>query len=201
MCFAAGDLFVDACEEDFLQGFLKNKDRKLAHTFNSSFRYIDDGLSVNNSPFGDYLHRFHPNIKDTTDTQKSASYLDIHHEFDNRGRLKTKLYDKRDDFTFPIVNFPVISSNIAASQVCGVYISQLIHYSRACVQFSNFLERAPQKLLKQGYVAPRLKSGWSLRNIHISNDNGSFTFYVDVVFPLSVTIIAKTFTGLDCIYV
>jgi hypothetical protein len=56
LCFVAGDLFVDAYEEDFLQGLLKNKDRKLAHTFNSSFRYIDDGLSVNNSPFGDYLH-------------------------------------------------------------------------------------------------------------------------------------------------
>jgi hypothetical protein len=25
---------------------------------------------------------------------------------DKGGRLKTKLYDKRDDLTFPIVNFP-----------------------------------------------------------------------------------------------
>ena len=31
------------------------------------------------------------------------------------------------------------------------------------------------------------QSGWPLRNIHISNDNGSFTFYVDVVFPLSLS--------------
>ena len=69
-------------------------------------------LSVNNSRFGDYLHRTHLNeldAKDTTDTQKSASYLDLHLEIDNGGRLKTKLYDKRDDFTFPIVIFPFIS--------------------------------------------------------------------------------------------
>ena len=54
-----------------------------------------------------------------------------------------------------------------------------------------------KKLLKQGYVAPRLKSSLQkfygrlhnlvdLRNIHISNDNGSFTFYVDVFFLLSL---------------
>jgi hypothetical protein len=43
----------------------------------------------------------------------------------------------------------------------GVYISQLLHYSRAGVQYSDFLDRTQtlaQKLIKQGYVAPRLKS-------------------------------------------
>jgi hypothetical protein len=30
------------------------------------------------------------------------------------------------------------------------------------------------------------RSGWPLRNIHISNDNVSFTFYVDIFFPLSL---------------
>jgi hypothetical protein len=44
-------------------------------------------------------------IKNTTDTVRSASYLDIHLEIDNGELLKTKLYDKRDDFNFPIVNF------------------------------------------------------------------------------------------------
>jgi hypothetical protein len=62
--------------------------------------------------------------------------------------------------TFPIINFPFISSNIPASPAYGVYISQMKRYSRACDQYSDFLERAQlltQKLLKQGYVAPRLK--------------------------------------------
>ena len=35
-------------------------------------------------------------------------------------------YAKRDDFNFPIVNFPFICSNIPAGHVYGVYISQLI---------------------------------------------------------------------------
>jgi hypothetical protein len=42
------DLFLYAYEADFLQELLKNKDRKLAQTFNSSFRYIDDVSSLNN---------------------------------------------------------------------------------------------------------------------------------------------------------
>jgi hypothetical protein len=120
------DLILCAYEVNFLQGLLKNKDRKLAQTFNSRFLYIDAILSLNNSRFGDYLHRIYPNeleVKDTTDTQKSASYLDPHLEIDNGGSLKTNLYDKRDDFTFPIVNFSFINTNIPASPANGVYIS------------------------------------------------------------------------------
>jgi hypothetical protein len=70
-------------------------------------------------------------VKDTTDTQKYASYLDRHLEIDNGGRLKTKLYGKRDDFTVPIINFPFISSNIPASSAYVVYIQLLIRYSTA----------------------------------------------------------------------
>ena len=74
------------------------------------FRYIDDVLSLNNSRFGDFDDRIYPielEIKDTThtDTRTSASYLDLHLEIVSEERLRTKLYDKRDDFNFPIVNF------------------------------------------------------------------------------------------------
>ena len=65
------DSFLHAYGAESLQGFLKNKDRKLAQTFNSSFFYIDDVQSLNNSRFGDYLHFVYPNeleVKDTTDT-------------------------------------------------------------------------------------------------------------------------------------
>jgi hypothetical protein len=41
------------------------------------------------------------------------------------GYIRTKLYDKRDDFNFPIVNFPFICSNIPAAPAYGVYISHL----------------------------------------------------------------------------
>jgi len=41
-------------------------------------------------------------VQDTTDTYRSASYVDIHTEIDNGERLKTKLYDKRGDFASSI---------------------------------------------------------------------------------------------------
>jgi hypothetical protein len=70
-----------------------------------TFRYIDDVLSLNNSRIGDFVDRIYPielEIKDTTDTDRSASYLGIRLENDSEGRLRTKLYDKRDDFNFPL---------------------------------------------------------------------------------------------------
>jgi magnesium-transporting ATPase (P-type) len=42
-------------------------------------------------------------------TARSASFFDLHLEIDSERQLRTKLYDKRDDFNFPIVNFPFIS--------------------------------------------------------------------------------------------
>jgi hypothetical protein len=38
----------------------------------------------------------------------SASLLELHLEIDSEERLRTNLYDKRDYFNFPIVNFPFI---------------------------------------------------------------------------------------------
>ena len=69
-------------------------------------------------------------------------------------RLKVKLYDKRDDFNFNIVNSPFLSSNIPQSPAYGVYVSQLIRYARASSAYSDFLVRSrllTRKLLGQGY--------------------------------------------------
>ena len=82
------------------------------------------------------------------------------------------------------------------------WIKQLFHNYQLCHNW-NVIEHPTmknkfltQKLLKQSYVAPRLKSSLQklydrhhdlidLRNIHILYNNGSFTFYVDVFFHLS----------------
>ena len=64
-------------------------------------------------------------------SDSSASYLYLHLEFDSEGWLRSNLYETRDDFNFLIVNFPFLCSNIPAAPAYGVYISQLIRYSRA----------------------------------------------------------------------
>ena len=159
------DLFLYSYEAEFLQNLLKDKKKKhLAKSFNFTFRYIDDVLSLNNPHFSECLHLIYPSeleIKDTTDTRRSASYLDLFLEIDTDGRLKTKIYDKRDDFSFPIVNFPFLSSNIPSAPAYGVYVSQLIRYARGCSLYGDFINRGvllTQKLLQQGYEEERLKS-------------------------------------------
>ena len=164
------DLFLYSYEAEFIQGLLQKNEKVLAQSFNFSFRYIDNVLSLNNNKFKDHLHLIYPNeleIKDTTETVNSSSYLDLHLSINNTGRLYTKLYDKRDDFNFQIVNFPFLCSNIPTSPAYGVYISQLIRYSRACVHYSDFLERSRAlslRLLRQGYIQPKLLS--SLRKFY-----------------------------------
>jgi hypothetical protein len=61
-----------------IQGFLKKNEKLLARSFNFTFRYIDDVLSLNNSRLGDFVDRIYLielEIKDTTDIDRSASYL------------------------------------------------------------------------------------------------------------------------------
>jgi hypothetical protein len=92
------------------------------------FRYKDDVLSLNY-------------FVDATDTDRSASYRDLHLEIDSEGPLRIQLYDKRDDFNIPIVNFPFICSNIPAAPAYGVYFSQMLRYSRVCGSYKDVLDR------------------------------------------------------------
>ena len=61
---------------DFIQGLLKENEKKLARSFNLMFRYIDGVLSLNNSKLEgivDRIYSIEQNIKYTTDTARSAS--------------------------------------------------------------------------------------------------------------------------------
>jgi hypothetical protein len=166
------DLFHYSYDADFIQGLLKKNKKKLARSFNITFCYIDDVLSLYDSKFGDFVDRIYPielEIKDNTDRDRCASYLDLQLEVHSEGLLKTKLYDKRDDFNLSIVNFSFICSNIPAAPVCGVYISQLIRYVRACGSYQDFLDRVlglllTRNLLNQGFIMVKLKS--SLRTFY-----------------------------------
>ena len=81
------DLFLYLYEADFIvQGLHKKNQKKLARSFNFTFRYIDDVLSLNNFRFDDFVDRIYPfelEIKDTTDADRYASYLDLHLEIDS----------------------------------------------------------------------------------------------------------------------
>ena len=99
------DLFLNSYEADFIKGLLRKNEKKLARSFNVTSRYIDGVLSLNNSRLGDFVDRIYPiklEIKDTTDSDTSASYLDLHLEIDSEGRLRTNFTTKEMISIFPL---------------------------------------------------------------------------------------------------
>ena len=72
----------------------------------------------------------------------------------------TSMYDKRDDFGFPIVNFPWLGGDVPRLPSCGIYISQLVRFARCCTSVFDFHSKYLQitsKLLIQGYRYHKLR--------------------------------------------
>ena len=87
-----------------MQGLLRNQ-KKLVQSFYFTFRCIDDVFSLNNSKFRDFIDRIYPielEIKDITDTDRSASYHDLHLEIDSEDRLRTNFTTKEMISIFPL---------------------------------------------------------------------------------------------------
>ena len=98
-----------------------------------------------------YPSELHLNKANTFDSK--ASFLDLHLSI-SKDIVSTKIYDKRDDFDFEIVNFPFLDGDVPRSTSYGVNIYQLIHFARASSHVADFNTRnklLTQKLLKQGY--------------------------------------------------
>ena len=97
----------------------------------------------------------------SSDTE--APFLDLNLSISN-GTVSTKIYDKRDNFDFDIVNFPFLDGVVPRRTSYGVYISQLIRFARASSNVSDFNCRnkaLTAKLLKQGYRYHKLHKAFS----------------------------------------
>ena len=89
--------------------------------------------------------------------------MDLHLSISN-GFVSSKIYDKRDDFDFDIVNFPFLDGDVPRGPYYVVYISQLIRFARVCSHVDDFYTRnkcLTAKLLKQGYRYHKLRKAFS----------------------------------------
>ena len=78
--------------------------------------------------------------------------------------VSSKIYDKRYDYNFEIVNFPFLDGDVTRSLSYGVYISQLIRFARVCSNVDDFKSRnlfLTAKLLKQGYRYHKIRKAFS----------------------------------------
>ena len=85
-----------------------DKQADVIDAFNTTSRYFDDILNIDNVYFDNMVSQIYPsqlqlNKANTSDTL--AAFLDLHLSISN-DIVSTKIYDKRDDFDFEIVNFP-----------------------------------------------------------------------------------------------
>ena len=74
------DIFLYSYEAEFIQSLRSTGRKRLTSHLNFTYRYIYDVLSINNPDFENYLGQMYPSeldIKDTTESNTSASYLDL----------------------------------------------------------------------------------------------------------------------------
>ena len=121
----------------------KQKRYDLIEAFNSTSRYLDDLLNIDNIHFEHMVHRIYPaelqlNKANASDTV--AAFLDLNLSIHN-DIVSTKIYDKRDDFNFDSDNFPFLDGDVPKRPSYGVYISQLIRFARASSHVTDFKNR------------------------------------------------------------
>ena len=86
----------------------EDKQADVIDAFNTTTRTLDDILNINYVYFDKVVSQIYPsklqlNKANTFDTKDA--FLDLHLSISN-DIVSTKIYDKRDDFDFEIVNFP-----------------------------------------------------------------------------------------------
>ena len=111
------DLFLFWYERDFMMSLSDDKQAEVIDTFNTTFRYLDDILNIKNVYFDNmvsqiYLSELQLNETNTSDTK--VAFFDFHLSISN-DKVSTKIYDKRDNFDFEIVNFPFLDGGVSRS--------------------------------------------------------------------------------------
>ena len=149
-----------------MKSLSRENEADIIEAFNSTSRYLDDLLNIDNIYFDQMVDRIYPmelqlNRANSSDTE--APFLDLNLCISN-GTVSTKIYDKRDDFDFDIVNFPFLDGDVPRRTSYGVYISQLIRFARASSNLNDFNYRnkaLTAKLLRQGYRYFKLRKAFS----------------------------------------
>ena len=93
------DLFSFCYERDFITSLSDVKQAEIIEAFNSTSRYLEDLLNIDNPYFEGMVNQIYPpelqlNKANTSDTE--APFLDLHLSISNRF-VSSKIHDKRDD--------------------------------------------------------------------------------------------------------
>ena len=131
-------LLLQICFIFVMRDFMKSLSRE-NEAFNSTSRYLDELLNIDNIYFDQMVDRIYPtelqlNRANSSDTE--TPFLDLNLCITN-GTVSTKIYDKRDDFDFDIVNFPFLDGDVPRRTSYGVYISLVADLFHFCYERSH----------------------------------------------------------------
>ena len=113
--------------------------------FNDTSRYVDDIFTTDNinPEFEKHIPDIYPTelqLNKANTSDKETSFLDLNIKVIG-SNVHTSVYDNRDDFEFPIFNYPWFSGDVPGLPSYGVYISQLFSYATCCTSVSDFLSK------------------------------------------------------------
>ena len=116
------DLFLFCYERDFMTSLSDVQQAEIIEALKSTSRYLDDLLNINHPYFEGMVNSIYPpqlqlNKANTSDTE--APFFDLYLYISN-GYVSSKIYDKRDDFDFDIVNFPFLDGDFPRSTSYGI---------------------------------------------------------------------------------
>ena len=128
-CPLVADLF-SCCERDFMLSLSEDNQSDVIEAFNSTSRYLDDLLNIDNNFFDSMVNRIYPSeiqLNKANVSDAEASFLDLYLSISD-GFVKTEIYDKRDGFDFVLVQHPMmfIFLNLFDSLACTVMLMTLI---------------------------------------------------------------------------
>jgi len=160
------NLFLFAFEYKWIEKQVKREKFHLLNKFKGCCRYIDDLLLINNNNvMKRVMYQIYPKeltlVPDDSDGT-TTHFLDLLLIIENYF-LSSSVYDKRDVFSFPVVNFPFLNGNIPGRSSYGVFIGELVRYARACTYIDDFKSKVLttiSKLKKQFFKPKMLKKSW-----------------------------------------
>ena len=159
------DLFLFCYKSDFMMLLSDDKQAEIIDAFNNTPRYLDDILNISIVYFDNMVSQIYPlelqlNKANTSNTE--AAFLDFHLSISN-DIVYTKIYDKRDDFDFEIVNFPFVDGDIPRLYPMeSVSLNSFVSLEHLAIADINTLNKLlTQKLLKQGYWYHKLRKTFS----------------------------------------
>ena len=126
------DLFLFCYERDFMMSVSEDKQPGVIEAFSSISRHLDFLFNIDNDYFDGLISQICPSdlqLNNANSSETETPFLDLHLYIID-GIISCKIYDKRNDFDFEIVNFPSLDGDVPRRASYDVYISQLIRFAR-----------------------------------------------------------------------